>query len=144
MPSTWAFCHKCFPDGSICKLKAHLCVHGDCQTYDVDYFESYAPVMQWTTVRLIVIFSSVLNWTTIQTDYTNAFAQANLTEEDYIELPKDFSAKQDGDFVLQLNKCLYGLCQAPLSWYEHLRTNLEQHGFVTSKVDPCLFINHQK
>ena len=61
-----------------------------------------------------------------------------------MELPKDFSAKQNGDFVLWLNKSLYGLCQAPLIWYEHLKANLEQCGFVTSKVDSCLFINHQK
>ena len=27
---------------------------------------------------------------------------------------------------------------------EHLKTNVEQCGFVTSKVDPCLFINHHK
>ena len=59
-------------------------------------------------------------------------------------MPKDFSAKQDGDFVLWLNQSLDGLQQAPLSWYEHLKTNLEQCGFVISKVDPCLFINHQK
>ena len=91
-----------------------------------------------------MILSLVLNWTTVQADYTNAFAQANLPEEVYMELPKDFSAKQDGDFVLQLNKSLYGLHQAPLSWYEHLKTNLEQCGFVPSKVDPCLFINHHK
>ena len=37
LPSTWAFHHKRFPNGSICKLKAHLCVCGDCQTYGVDY-----------------------------------------------------------------------------------------------------------
>ena len=37
-----------------------------------------------------------------------------------------------------------GLCQAPFRRYEHFKANLEQCGFVTSKVDPCLFINHQK
>ena len=80
----------------------------------------------------------------MQTDYTNVFTQATLHEEVYMEMPKEFSAKQDGDFVLWLNKSLYGLCQARLSWYEHLKTNLEQCGFTMSKIDPCLFINHQK
>ena len=100
--------------------------------------------MRWIAVRLILILSLVLNWTTVQSDYKNAFAQPNLTDKVYMELPKDFSAKQNGDFVLWLNKSLYGLCQAPLIWYEHLKANLEQCGFVTSKVDSCLFINHQK
>ena len=134
------FHHKCFPDGSIWKLKSQLCVHGDQQTYQIDYFESYAPVVQRTTVQLLLIHSLVLNWTNVQTDYTNAFAQATLHEEVYVEMPKDSSTKQEGDFVLQLNKSLYGLCQAPLTWYKHF----EQCGFTTSKIDPCLFINHQK
>ena len=51
LPSTLAFHRKQFPNGSICNLKAHLCVHGDLETYGVDCFESYAPVIQWTTVR---------------------------------------------------------------------------------------------
>ena len=53
LPSTSAFHHKCFPDGFVQELKSHLCVCGDQQTYGVDYFdyfESYAPVIQWTTV----------------------------------------------------------------------------------------------
>ena len=66
----------------------------------IDYFESYAPVIQWTTVQLILILSLVLNWTTVQTDYTNAFAHATLHDKVYIEMPKDFSAYQDGDCVL--------------------------------------------
>ena len=85
------------------KLKAHLCVCGDQQTYEVDYFESYSPVVQWRTVQLLLILSLVSNWTMVQTDYTNAFAQTTLHEEVYMEMPKDFSAKQDGDFVLCLN-----------------------------------------
>ena len=144
LPSTWAFQCKCFPDGSIQKLEAHLCVCVDQQTYGVDYFESNAPVVQWRTVQLLLILSLVLNWTMVQTDYTTAFAQATLHEVVYMEMPKDFSAKQDGDFVVWLNLSSYGLCQAPLSWYEHLKTNLEQCEITASNIDACLFINHQK
>ena len=39
---------------------------------------------------------------------------------------------------------MYGLRQAPLSWFAHLKEHLEQRGFVPSKVDQCLFINHDK
>ena len=35
----------------------------------VDFFESYAPVVQWTSIHLIFIIAIVLNWTTVQTDY---------------------------------------------------------------------------
>ena len=78
-------------------------------------------------------------------DYTNAFAQSTLAEEVYMEIPKDFmTSEKNNDYVLKLNKSLYGLRQAPLSWFAHLKEHLEQQGFVPSKVDQCLFINHDK
>ena len=88
----------------------HLCVHGDEQVQGVDVFESYSPVVHWTTVCLILIIAIVLNWTTIQTDYTNAFVQEPLSEEIYMEIPKDFTTcSVDHDYVLHMNKSLSGL-----------------------------------
>ncbi|KAL7479627.1 hypothetical protein ACHAW6_005351 [Cyclotella cf. meneghiniana] len=46
LPCTWAFCMKCFPDGLIKKFKARLCIHDDCQTEGVDFFETWSPVVQ--------------------------------------------------------------------------------------------------
>ena len=40
-----------------------------------------------------------------------------------------------------MNKSLYRLQQAPLSWFEHLKTHLESHGFEVRSVDQCLFVN---
>ena len=98
--------------------------------------------MHWTTICLILIIVIVLNWTTIQTDYTNAFAQAPLSKEIYMEIQKDFTTYDvDNSYVLHMNKSLYGLQQAPLSWFEHLKTHLESHGFKESSVDQCLFVN---
>ena len=66
------------------------------------------------TVDLVLLSALVFLWETIQTDYTNAFAQATLAEEVYMELPHDFSPPDESaEFVLKLNKSLYGLHQAP-------------------------------
>jgi hypothetical protein len=50
LDSTWAFKRKQFPDGSIRKLKARFCVRGDQQMEGVDFFDTYASVMAWSTV----------------------------------------------------------------------------------------------
>jgi hypothetical protein len=44
-------------------------------------------------------------------DYTNVFAQADIKEEEvFVELPRDdYAASESGDFVLKLNKSLFGL-----------------------------------
>ena len=48
--SIWAFKLKRFPDGMVKKFKAWFCARGDQQLEEIDYFETYAPVVQWTTV----------------------------------------------------------------------------------------------
>ena len=53
--STWAFKLKRYPDGLIKKFKARFCARGDQQIEGIDFFETYAPVVQWTTVRLMLI-----------------------------------------------------------------------------------------
>jgi hypothetical protein len=47
--STWALKCKCYPDGLIKKFKACFCAQGDQQLKGIDFFKTYAPVVQWTT-----------------------------------------------------------------------------------------------
>ena len=93
LPGTWAFKLKRQPDGTPYKYKARYCVRGDLQKAGVDYFETYAPVVQWSTVRLLLTLVLSKGWCTRQVDYTNAFAQADLKEEIYIEPPRGFQRK---------------------------------------------------
>jgi hypothetical protein len=153
LPSTWAFKCKRFPDGLIKKLKARFCVRGDKQLEGIDYFETFAPVVSWTTVRLMLILSLILNLATRQVDYTAAFLHAPIDEDPdiehmsaeerrrsgvFVEMPKGFS---EPGKVLKLKKSLYGLKQAPRNFFQHLKGKLEKIGFVSSASDPCLFIS---
>jgi hypothetical protein len=154
LPTTWAFRCKRFPDGSIRKLKSRFCVRGDKQIEGVDYFDTFAPVVSWTTVRLMLILSIILGLATKQVDYTAAFVQApidkdpqweNLTREErerrgvFIEMPRGF--KEPGK-VLRLKRSLYGLKQSPRNFFSHLKEKLELVGFESiHDVDPCLFVS---
>jgi len=53
LPSTWAFKCKRYPSGDIRKLKARFCAHGDRQLEGINFFDTFAPVVNWTTVRLM-------------------------------------------------------------------------------------------
>ena len=59
LQSIWAFKIKRYPDGLIKKFKARFCARGDQQLEGVDFFETYAPVVQWTTVRLMLILENL-------------------------------------------------------------------------------------
>jgi hypothetical protein len=111
----------------------------------VDYGESFSPVVQWSSVRLILILSIVHGLETRQVDYVNAFAQADLDREVYIEIPKGYEDANEGaDCVLKLHKSLYGMSDAPLMFFELLKENLQSVGFKQfTHIDPCLFV-HKK
>eukprot|EP00804_Cyclotella_cryptica_P022604 CCRYP_009465-RA/>CCRYP_009465-RA protein AED:0.35 eAED:0.35 QI:0/-1/0/1/-1/0/1/0/76 len=59
--STWAFEIKRYPDGLIKKFKARFYVRGDQQIHGVDFFETYAPVVQWTTIWLMLTLEVLLS-----------------------------------------------------------------------------------
>ena len=136
---TWAFRRKRYPDGAVKKLKARLCARGDQQVDGVDYFDTFSRVEQWSTIRLMLIISILLDLRTVQVDYTLAFVHAPLPEDTYyIEMPKLY--EEDG-MILELKRNLYGLCDAPKNFYYHLKKGLEQRGLKASDHDHCLFLS---
>ena len=110
--STWALKIKRFPDGLIKKFKARFCVHGNQQVNDIDFFETYAPVVHWMTVWLMLILDVLLCLKSKQGDITAAFVHADVEEGEniFVEMPRGF--RKQGK-VLKLKKTLYGLRQSP-------------------------------
>jgi hypothetical protein len=141
LPLTWVLRVKRYPDGRFRKHKARLCVRGDKQIEGIDYFEKYAPVVQWSTVRMMICLAATQGLKTRQIDFTNAFVQATLKEDVYVKCPEGYGPENGEDVVLKLNKSLYGLVQAPMHWVNHLRDGLTKRGFTPSPHDPCMFSN---
>jgi Reverse transcriptase (RNA-dependent DNA polymerase) len=77
----------------------------------------------------MLIMSIVHSLHTRQVDYVNAFAVADLKEDVFIEMPQIYPDDSAEGCVLQLNKSLYGLPQAPVKFFELLRDNLRRLGF---------------
>jgi len=130
------------PDGEIKKFKARFCVRGDKQIKGVDYFETYAPVVSWSTIRMLLCLSLQYGWFTKAVDFANAFVHEEIKEDVYVSLPtifQDDSGVQNKELVLKLKKSLYGLAQSPKAWYDCLKEGLTKLGFKTSEVEPGLF-----
>ena len=145
LPGTWSLNCKRKHDCTIREFKARYCVRGDIQKIlSPKPLNSYSPVVQWSTVRLMLILHYILGLKIQSIDFKNSFAQEDIPsgEPVFIKLPRDF--KSDGgqhDAVLKLNKSLYGQAEAARLWYEKLRNGLLERRFVMSKVDPCLFMS---
>ena len=147
LPSTWAFKLKRFPDGTVKKFKGRFCARGDKQIQGIDFFETYSPVVQWTTIRLMLILECVLGLVSKQGDVLCAFLHAILPDSEcvYIEMPHGFKQydKHGRPKVLKLKRALYGLRQSPRAFWLHLTEKLERCGLKQSKLDPCLFIGNK-
>jgi hypothetical protein len=111
LSSVWALKRKRYPDGSIRKLKARYCARGFEQVEGVDYFETFAPVVMWLTVHLLLIMSILLELETTQIDYTAAFVHADIDCLVYVAMPPGFGVPGQ---VWKLRKSLYGLAQSHL------------------------------
>ena len=98
------------------------------QLEGVDFFETYAPVVQWTTIWLMFILEVLLGLKSKQGDVTCAFLHTNLASDEtfYVDMPLGFNIKSKNGKrqVLKLNKTLYGLCQSPRAFWNYITKRL--------------------
>jgi hypothetical protein len=155
LQAIWSFRRKRAPDWSILKFKARLCPHGGMQIEGENYWHTYAPVVNWRTVRLSLILSLLSGLKHRQVDYVSAYTQAPLDCELYMNIPPGFivhnttlkfsnssTRGNSNDYLLRLNKNVYGLKQAGNNWFTELRGSLIALGFTQSLHEPCLFIKN--
>ncbi len=147
----WSYRRKRSPSGEFRKYKARICTDGSRQQYGIDYWETYAPVVSWSTVRLLLTMSHINGWQSRQIDFTQAFTQPPIKEDVYMRIPQgwyivDGALTQHSDpryrdtaHYIKLEKSLYGIKQAAHTWFHHLEPGLTKLGFTASAVDPCLF-----
>jgi hypothetical protein len=140
----WVLRLKRLPDGTVSKHKARFCVRGDQQAKQ-DKNETYAPVVEWSTIRLMFVLTQACGLQTRQIDFRNAFVQSALPEPIYVELPPSYR-KEFPTKVLQVKKSLYGDRRAPRLWFEHVTTKLVDpngpYQFHQSAIDSCLFLRN--
>jgi hypothetical protein len=110
IPGTWVFRVKRTPDGAVKKCKAHFCCRGDLQEDD---FETFAPVVSWTSVHFFLVLTMILDWVTCSIDFSSAFLQATLPSPIWVHLPCGFHLTWLGKTCLHLNRSQYGLTVAP-------------------------------
>ena len=102
------------------------------QLEGVDFFETYAPVVQWTMIWLMFILEVLLGLKSKQGDVTCAFLHADLAPDEtvYVAMPLGFNTKSKNGKrqVLKLNKTLYGLRQSPRAFWKYIIKKLESCG----------------
>ena len=115
--SKWVFKTKLKPDGSVDKHKECLVAHGFTQQHDIDYGDTFSPVVKPATVRLVLSLAVSRGWTLRQVDVSNAFLHGFMSEDVYMQQPSGFEDARYPTHVCKLQRALYGLKQSPHAWY---------------------------
>jgi hypothetical protein len=107
VPSVWSMQRKC--DLTMNEIKSHkarLNLHSGKQTYGMNYFETYAPVVTWFAIRLMIIFGVIFCWALCQVNFFMAYPQAPIIMDIYMELPQGIQTAHGNskDHVLKLEK----------------------------------------
>ena len=142
LESTWAFKIKRFPSGIINKFKNIFFDWGDKQFEGVYYFETYAPLVQWTTVISMLVLEIILDLKSKQGDVTSAFLNSGVPEGEnvYVAIPRGFRSKGK---LLKLQNNLYILRKSPRAFRKYVMEKLEKCKLKQSEFDTCLFLGEK-
>lgn len=92
-------------------------MRGDLHVDGVNMFDTYAPVVLWIAIILLLVLSLVLGLETEQVDYINTFCEEPLGQTVFEELPQEFDIH---NMVFLLQQSVYRLRQSLLNFYNHL------------------------
>ena len=142
LPSVWSMRRKRdLTTGAISKHKARLNLHGGKQEFGVNYYDTYAPVVTWFAIRLLIVFGLLFGWALRQVDFVMAYPQAPIELDMYMDLPHGITVKSGNhkDHVLKLLKNIYGQKQAGRVWNAFLVEKMRELNFQQSLIDDCVF-----
>jgi hypothetical protein len=135
---------KYAPSGVISRHKSRLVIRGFEQKYGIDYFETFASVLRYNTLRAVLAKASAEDLDIEHIDVDTAFLNPTLNEEIYMEIPDFFELIHPGikreSHYLKLKKALYGLKQAPKLWLDHVVDFFKSVGLRRANCDSNLFV----
>ena len=135
----WLFKIKRDAEGNSTRFKARLVAKGFSQREEIDYDQTFAPVVRHESVRTILAVAAARDLEKMQLDVKTAFLYGDLIEEIYMDQPEGFCSLSQPTDVCRLQKSLNGLKQASRSWNEKFDGFLIKFGFIRSNSDSCVY-----
>ncbi|GFX43548.1 retrovirus-related Pol polyprotein from transposon TNT 1-94 [Trichonephila clavipes] len=117
----WVYCLKQDDAGKNIKYKARLVATDFNQIKNIDYSESYSPVVNIESFRLLIALAAKLNLNVNFFDVKTAYLYGDLEETVYVLPPPGYEKLIGDDKVCKLKKSIYGLPQSGRNWYMKIK-----------------------
>jgi transposase InsO family protein len=124
--------------GNVERFKMRLVARGFTQKKGVDYEETFAPVANLESVRIILALAARYDLEVDQMDVSTAYLNGELLEELYLSPPDGIDIKPG--HCWRLKRSLYGLKQAGRTWNLTLDKALGELGFTRLDAETCLYV----
>ncbi|OWZ12263.1 polyprotein [Phytophthora megakarya] len=134
----WCFAKKRDENGHVIPYKARLVAKGFKQKYAVDVFETYSPVANMNSIRVILAVCVGSDYVMEQLDADTAFLNSGLSDLVYMDVPH--GVPSENGMVCKLQKDIYGLKQAASAWNKTIHILFLRNGFKSCGADQCVYV----
>jgi hypothetical protein len=143
----WVFKLKEDQHGNPVRFKARCTALGNLQKAGIDYEETFAPVVRFSTVRMLLALAASKKMLVHQMDVDTAFLYGEMSDEPTVcipvpelyPIPPELQHISRDQLGCRIDKSLYGLKQSPRLWNKHIDRTMAMLGFTKSLMDPCLY-----
>lgn len=143
LPVKWVYKVKTHSDGRLDKFKARNTPKGFKQRAGVDFFETYAHTGAYKSFRLLLSLAARWDYELVTMDVPEAFLNATLEENVYVELPLGYGGEEGK--IGKLNKALYGIKQGPRRWDETVHPFVvKECGWAAAISDRSLYFKQSR
>jgi hypothetical protein len=126
------------------RYKARLVAQGFMQGPDIDFNETYSPVMNRITFRYLICLATQKRISLQLMDVMTTYLYGSLDYDIYIKVPDGISVSNANVgynmYRVKLNKSLYDLKQSERMWYNRLKEFLLNKCYSNNDDCPYVFI----
>jgi hypothetical protein len=141
MGSRWTFRYKFDELGNLLQQRSRIVCKGFTQQKDINYFETFSPVVSFVTIRTLFALTSLPGFEVHQYDVSVAFIEAPIDPNSppiYCECAEGYEDRRL--YVYQLHRYLYGMKDAPRGYNQLFAKLCRDQGMKQLKSDECVFL----
>jgi hypothetical protein len=133
----WVFAIKYNADGNVESRKARLVAKGYTQIEGLDFYETYASVVHYESLQILLATAASKGWTTWGVDFVSAYLNSEMKEDVYMEQPEGMVTEGSELLVAKLDFTLYGTMQGASNWWTALDSAYGLLTIESRSLHPC-------
>jgi hypothetical protein len=138
--TNWILTEKINEDTGVSVKKGRLVMDGSRQKEGIDFDATFAATPQMGSFKVVMAIVVHRGMRVASGDAQSAHLQAPSDRVMHIFIPPGMKVDVDrNQYLLELQRTMYGQKQAPLQWEKHRNQILRDCGFVQCPQDACVF-----